>query len=487
MNLSKRIVVPIGFALALTVLVQVPVMAQTVIPNDNTTLKQIIIFGRHSIRSSTVPTSILNEYAVNPWPAFEVAPGCLTPRGMTAETYLGRYFRQYLIAEGLLTGNDQANVAKLYFRSNCIERSFLTAYYFWTGLILDQTLLPAVHSYPIQQPPLPQDPVFTSIETGVAKVNANVAAQQVQEIFNSGDALTSAYSGEFNLILNTVQPPPQEPSQTCASGSACVYPIPVLSTQSPPQNAQPPYNLTLTASTTPGTGSVINIGALQTALAASEPFVMQYADNLEPGWGLTVDQVSQLTRLVDLGFNIEDRSPYLSQVQSSNAASHILLTMRQAAFGVNLSGAFGNARSRVVVVISSDNFVAGLAGLLNLHWQLPGYQPDFCAPGGALVFELRQSKITGNYLVRVYYTAQSFDQLRNLTPLTQPNPPPETMQLSVPGGNTSATNLDVNYLVFQNIVNGAIAQASVEYRSSPPVIESTPQEIESETSCTSQE
>ena len=88
--------------------------------------------------------------------------------------------------------------------------------------------------------------------------------------------------------------------------------------------------------------------------------------------------------------------------------------MLQVTGGTPLDGALGTPESQVPVIVSSDGIVAGLAGLLNVHWLLPGYQPDFCAPGGALVFELRQVKATGRYLVRVFYTAQTFDQLRNL-------------------------------------------------------------------------
>ena len=139
--------------------------------------------------------------------------------------------------------------------------------------------------------------------------------------------------------------------------------------------------------------------------------------------------------LKSLKLNIEMLSPYINQVQSSNAASHILRSMSQAISGSHLPGAFGNGKSRVLVIVSSDAYVAGLAGLLHLHWPLPGYQPDFCAPGGALVFELRQSKKSKEYLVRAFYTAQTFDQLRNLTPLTLEEPP-ATMQLTIPGGAT---------------------------------------------------
>jgi hypothetical protein len=126
-----------------------------------------------------------------------------------------------------------------------------------------------------------------------------------------------------------------------------------------------------------------------------------------------------------------------------------------------LDGALGTNQPQALVIVSSDTFVAGLAGLLDMHWLLPGYQPDFCAPGGALVFELRQVKTNGQYLVRVFYTAQTFDQLRNLTPLTLAEPP-ATMQLLIPGGGYSATNLDVDFTTFTNLMNAAIGLEYVQ-------------------------
>ena len=186
---------------------------------------------------------------------------------------------------------------------------------------------------------------------------------------------------------------------------------------------------------------------------------MQYADNFalaDVAWGrLSLDALSQQTRINNLIFDIQMRLPYLNQVQSSNAASHILRTMEQAVIGENIPGAFGDAGSRSVVIISSDGYVTGLAGLLRMHWLLPGYQPDFSAPGGALVFELRQARSTKEYLVRAFYTSQTFDQLRNLTPLTLQNPP-ASMQLLIPGGSNSATDLDVRFDTFQKLLKEAI-------------------------------
>ncbi|MGA2940045.1 MAG: hypothetical protein ABSF52_23525, partial [Syntrophobacteraceae bacterium] len=69
----NRMVIVLGLVFALTVPVQVP--AQTGPNNDGTTLKQIIIFGRHSIRSSSVDLALLQPFAVDVYPPFEVATG----------------------------------------------------------------------------------------------------------------------------------------------------------------------------------------------------------------------------------------------------------------------------------------------------------------------------------------------------------------------------------------------------------------------------
>ncbi|MBZ5591537.1 MAG: hypothetical protein LAP39_04835 [Acidobacteriia bacterium] len=431
--------------LLLTLAIGLPVSAQTV-TNDDTILRQIIIFGRHSIRSPLVSPAILAKYSPRPYPDFGVPPGYLTAHGQQAEVLLGTYYRDYLLAEGLLTGDAATDLSRSYFRANSIQRSNLSATKLGAGLIPGAPV--PVHSYALGQP----DPVFDPITTNVAAIDPARAAKEVQEVYNSGTALASAYSGEFSLVRsvlfgyqNGVQPPPATPSGIM---DPTIQPIP------------------LDALTTGvSTGNVIDGGGLLATLLAADPFVMEYANGFpltEVGWGqLSLDTLSQQTRLATLTLNLEFAMPYLDQVQSSNAASHVLRSMKQAVIGEAVPGAFGDAASRVVVVISSDTFITGLAGLLRLHWQLPGYQPDFCAPGGALVFELRQSRDSGEYLVRAFYTAQSFDQLRNLTPLTL-NAPPETIQLLIPGGAKPGAGLDVKFEKFQKLLRNAIGPQYIQ-------------------------
>ena len=392
----------------------------------------------------------MKQVAVDAYPTFVGVPiGYLTPNGRLAAGLLGSYFHDYLVHEGLLTGDTNTDLARSYFRANTIERSYITAAEFGAGLIPGASI--PVHTLSRQALP---DPVFDPLSAGVATVDPARAVTEIQGIFGSGSNLMSAYSGELSLVSKVLYPPGTQPTNGAHQGSVDPTTQPITLVTNAPQPSGPPY----------ATGEVIDMGGLDSTVSAADPFVMQYADGFptnEVAWGrLTLDTLSQQTRLVTLQFNICMRPPYLARVQSSSAASHILRSMLQVTGGMPLDGALGTPESQVLVIVSSDGFVAGLAGLLNVHWLLPGYQPDFCAPGGALVFELRQVTATGQYLVRVFYTAQTFDQLRNLTPLTL-GAPPATQQLLVPGGS-STTNLDVDFTTFTNLMNAAIGLEYVE-------------------------
>ncbi len=436
--------------------------AQTVNPSDDTTLKQIILFGRHGVRSAAFPAATLATLATRPYPDFGVPTGYLTLHGAEAEILLGYYYHNYLTTEGLLTGDTTQDLAHSYFRANSIQRSNISAATLGLG-IFPFTLVP-VHSFPLGQ----ADPIFDPISANVATVDTARAVTEVAGVFNNGQAIASASSAEFSLIRsslldypNGTEPPPPPPSGIV---DATALPIP------------------LTAVTTGlATANVINLGGLITTLYAADPFVMEYTDGLpmqDVAWGsLTLDQLSQQTRIITEDFAITIRTPYLDQVQSSNAGAHILRTLKQAASGTAVPGAFGDQTSKLVVINSSDAYVAGVAALLNTHWQLPGYQPDYCAPGGNLVFELRESKSTGEKLVRVYYTAQTFDQLRNLAELTN-DQPPATQQLLIPGGKaTSSTSLDIRFSDFEKLLTKAIDFTDVQNPATevqPPVLTGVP-------------
>jgi 4-phytase/acid phosphatase len=429
------------FCFAIEILTACPLAAQLVPAQgtDPTVLKQIIIFGRHGIRSAALPASTLAAFTNQVYPNFGVSTGYLTPNGALNETQLGRYFRDYLLAEGLLTGNDAADAQQSYFRANSIQRSNVSAAYLALGLLPNATV--PVYSYPLGQ----ADPVFDPIAANIVTLDTQRAVQEVNGVFN-GSAIPSAYSSELSLIRSALYNYPVGTTPAPATPTGLVDPTAV------------PVPLTANTSSVV-TANVINTGGVGDTLYAADPWVMEYTDGLpmnQVAWGLlNLSQISQQTRIITLDFALEMTTPYLNQVQSSNAAAHILRSMEQTVEGKKVPGAFSAPGTKLLVINSSDAYVVGVAGLLKMHWMLPGYQQDYATPGGSLVFELRQTVSTGDYIVRVYYTAQTFDQMRNLVPLSL-TLTPETQQLLIPGGSQSDTNLDVSFATFKKLLNAAI-------------------------------
>jgi 4-phytase / acid phosphatase len=430
-----------------------PAVAQTVYEDDDTVLEQIIIFGRHGVRSAALPDANLASFAVRPYPAFGVPTGFLTVRGRRNQVSLGGYYRSYLLQQGLLTGDDRKDARAAYFRSNSTQRSNISAAGLAEGLLPGAAV--PVHSYPLGQP----DPVFDSLASGIVTVDTNRAVREVAGSIGQGSAVASAYSTEFALIRSVLFDYPLGTTPAPPTPGGLVDPTAI------------PIPLTANTSNVV-TGNVINAGGLLTTLFAADPFIMQYADGCplnDVAWGeLSIDQISQQSRIITKHLDIEVRPPYLNRIQSSNAVSHILRSMLQTVRRDRIPGAFSDANTNLLVINSSDAYVVGLAGLLNLHWQLPGYQADYVPPGGSLVFELRKTKRSSDkgrhsdaYIVRFWFTAQTLEQLRNVTALTLNNPP-ATMQLLIPGARTGRSSLDVGFERFASLLVSAIDRGAVE-------------------------
>jgi 4-phytase/acid phosphatase len=108
-----------------------------------------------------------------------------------------------------------------------------------------------------------------------------------------------------------------------------------------------------------------------------------------------------------------------------------------------------------VLLSASNTNVTGLAGLWHLDWLVGGYQRDVAALGGALVFELRQSQRTGEFLVRASYVTQTMDQLRNQTPLTLAAPP-ANVPVFIPGCSVPNATFDCPLSTFVRMAHHEI-------------------------------
>jgi 4-phytase / acid phosphatase len=415
------------------------VAAQTA---DNTQLKQIIIFGRHAVRTPIAPNSVLNNFSALPYPTFAV-PGLavITPNGRANEIILGGYFRLLLTQEKLLTGNDAADAAFVYVRANNSPLIVDTAQAFANGM------LPAA-SISINTTST-SDPLFAPVDAGVAELNERMAVAAVNgRLGGSPQSLATAYATEIALVRSVLfhYPVNTTPAPAGPAGINDVTAIPISATTG--------------SSTLP-----VNLGGLQMIDTAIDPFVMEYADGMPPsdvGWGqLNADGISQVFRLYDRLLDLEFRTPYLARVQSSNMASHIVRSMVQAATGHAMTGTLGTPSDKVITLIGSNTNISGLASLFDLDWLVPGYQADVAAPGGALVFELRQSQTTGEYIVRASYITQTMDQLRSRTALTLTSPP-AIAPLLIPGCSIFNATFDCPLEDFVRVARQAIDPHSAD-------------------------
>src|SRR5271166_3139097 len=165
------------------------VAAQSV---DDTQLKQVIIFGRHSVRAPVAPNTYLNQYSTQNFPDFLVPTGFLTQNGEQLETILGGYYRQWLTQEGLLTGNDAGDANFVYFHANAIQRTVDTAQHFWAGFLPQAPI--NVHYL---TPSTAFDPLFDPVDAGVAQLNPQLAAAAVMgRLGGNPQVLASAYAPE---------------------------------------------------------------------------------------------------------------------------------------------------------------------------------------------------------------------------------------------------------------------------------------------------
>jgi 4-phytase/acid phosphatase len=412
-------------------------------PADDTQLKQVIIFGRHGVRAPVLQNSALNHFSVLPFPTFTVSDVNLTTNGGTNETILGGYYRLWLTKERLLTGNDSADAAFVYLRATGTPLIMDTAKAFAAGMLPGASV--SINSYPPQD----NDPLFAPVAAGVALLDERMAIASVMgRLGGNPQSLASAYAPELALTRSVLfnYPAGQTPVPATPEGKVDVTTVPIAIAAGSP--------------TLP-----VELGGLALVIGAIDPFVMEYADGLptsDVGWGqLTAGGISQTFRLYNLVLDLEFRTPYLARVLSSNVASHVVRSLVQAATGNAMTGALGNPNTKVIVLIASNTNLTGLAGLFHLDWILPGYQADVSAPGGTLVFELRQSQSTGEYIVRASYVSQTMDQLRNRAVLTL-DTPPASAPVFIPGCSVQNATFDCPLARFVPLANHAIDPQSAD-------------------------
>ena len=375
---------------------------------DNPRLQFVVYLSRHGVRSPTKAPSQYNVYSAAPWPEWSVPPGYLTPHGYTLMKLFGAYDRVKLAEERLFSDSGCEDAAHVTILADSDQRTRQT------GKAIAEGMFPGCRVNVEAKPEGTPDPLFHSLHAGIGRPDQALALAAVKgRIGEAPENLTEVYRPQLTTLDQML------------AGCGLAHPqhhrtsIFEIPSKLAPGKGDHPLELR---------------GPLSTGSSLSENLLLEYTEGMQGqalGWGC-VDEGSlrSIMELHTAQSEIEQRVPVIARMYASNLLDHIVKSLEQAAAGKPVAGALGTPGDHLLFLVGHDTNIATVAGVLDLNWIIDGRMDD-TPPGGALMFELWRSA-AGGFRVRLFYTAQTLDQMRQTSALT-PNSPPSQTPLFVPG------------------------------------------------------
>lgn len=350
------------------------VAAQT---TEGMQLERVVLLYRHGVRTPLPGEIQLDEAHGAPWPSWPQPPSELTPRGATGAQLMGGYDRRRLAAAGLFPARGCPGKDQLWFWANTDQRTIASAGALAEGFAPGCTV--AIGHLPQGS----EDPLFHPIEAGATAWNAADAVASIQSVTHGPDALTAPH----------------------ADALAAMAAVMGCGRDNDPDGCSPDHwhgSLSLS----PDKQHMVLSGPIATTSGTAEAILMAYAEGRpmqDVGWGRTdASRREQLSQLHALLFEIYARPDYMAERVASVMSRRIIDLLQDA------------KAPRLSVLVGSDNNIVALASVLGLHFKMPGYAKDDPPIGGALGIEVWRERSSNQRQVRVFYQAQSLDQLRQL-------------------------------------------------------------------------
>jgi 4-phytase/acid phosphatase len=386
---------------------------------EDSSLQFIVYLTRHGVRSPTGKQEQYNKFAAAPWPQWDVPPGYLTAHGFQLMKLFGAYDRMKLAGEGLMAPSGCSDAGHISILADSDQRTRET------GKAIAEGFLPGCT---IQVQALPDgktDPLFHFLEVNPDRIDHQLAAAAIAgRIGGDANSLTEAYRPQLTELDRVLAG--CGPAAANAKSRLSLFDIP--------------------SSLAPGTGDhpADLRGPLNTASTLSELLLLEYTEGMSAantGWGcVNGAKVRGLIQLHSAAADFAQRTPAIARMYSSNLLDNIEKALEQSATGKAVAGAPGKPSDRVLFLVGHDTNIASLAGALGLTWIIDGRRDD-TPPGGALVFALWRSRGNGKPFVRVSFTAQTLEEMRDRQALTLENPPAD-VSVFVPGCSKADASCD---------------------------------------------
>jgi 4-phytase/acid phosphatase len=393
-----RIRVPVFMFVSALLAGAVPAAAQVPIP-PGWQAERAVVLVRHGVRSPTESNAELDRHVATPWPVWPVPPGYLTPRGAELMRLMGGYYRALHGGSGLTQTDDCPPAGTVAAWADNEQRTRES------GKALLGGMYPrCANLAPRSQADGKPDPLFHPQPSPSCPMDATSnRAALLARIGGDFSSVLREYAPQLSLMQATLCPP-----ALAAGRTRCGLPA-----EAPAVQVRPDGRLTIT-------------GPIAIGSSASEDFAMQNAEGLpanQVAWGrLSGDAAIQnLLKIHRLEVDLADKTPPIARQRGSNLLDQIVTTLQD---GHKFPGAPNIAEPvRLALLIGHDTNIANIERLLNLKWQISGFQPNEASPGGALTFELFREVGTGQRYVRLAYYAQTLEQMRQATVLNLAQPP----------------------------------------------------------------
>ncbi|GKV96595.1 histidine-type phosphatase [Pectobacterium aroidearum] len=360
---------------------------------DRYQLEKVVEVSRHGVRPPTESnTTTLESGTAREWPQWVTRDGELTGHGYAATVlkgrYEGEYYRQqHLFASGCPTEQ------QIYVLASPLQRTRATAQAYMDGMFPGCGV--ATHAVEDEK----HDPLFHGDKMGIGTLDPERAKAEVLK----------AMGGDLNTAYQHLQPSIEQLKQiVCKADKPC----PVF---------DKPWAIKQDKD-----GS-ISISGLNTLANMSEVFLLEYTENLPQaqvafGHIRNTQDLTPLMAPMTAKYDFTNDVPYIAQRGGSLLMQQIAQALAQGTQEAQDTTQGEPPAAPYLLYVAHDTNIAYLRTLLPFHWQLPGDTADNIPPAGSLVFERWRDTTTQQRFLRVYFQAQSLDQIRSLTPLSDRQP-----------------------------------------------------------------
>lgn len=367
-----------GLVLALAA---TPVAAQTL---QQMQVERVVLLSRHGVRAPTDTNAELDRQVATPFPAWPVAPGELTPRGAELMKFMGSFYREIYAGRGLLSTDRCPRPGTIMAYADVDQRTRVSAQSLLEG-IYAQCKIQAEYQADLSRP----DPLFHPVAAGVCPIDeARARSFILERVGGSIQNHIDMYMPQYSRLQSVLCPSTPAPGNAQGGASCGLW--------------MQPTRIALK------NGRMSIDGPVRTASSMMEIFLLQAAQGMptnQVAWGRfrDFDELRDLMYLRKIDSDLTQRTDYIAQRSGSALLQAIL------------DGLQRTDDRRLTILVGQDTNIANIAGLLDIHWVIPGFQADDASPGGALAFELLKNPADGTRSVRLAYYAQTVDQMRAQT------------------------------------------------------------------------